>query len=221
MGDEDTNLDQFPLEFSDSQRFYELLLAADYEHAALMIKRSFDSFQNRGLAPESAIYHLFWSFEQVFVRIRAENVKDADFQFTLPVYNPHDSIEELAENLLAAASAICANIEKSNRRREMELSASIISYINENIADPILNLSKVASAFSLSERYTQALIRKSVDKSFFEYVDQKRMKMAYSMLTESAMSVNDIGVKCGFALPNSFYKAFKRHFGFPPTDLRK
>lgn len=221
MEDEDANLDQFPLDFSDSQRFYELLLGADYEHAELMIKHSFNNFRDLGFVPESVIYHLFWSFEQVFVRIRAENTKDENFHFTLPEYNPLESIEELVEKLLASALVICGNVEKSSRRREMELTASVIGYIDENIADPMLNLSKVSLALSLSERYTQTLIRKSVDKSFFEYVNQKRMKMAYSMLTESAMSINDISIKCGFALRNSFNKAFKRHFGYPPIDLRK
>jgi AraC-like DNA-binding protein len=86
---------------------------------------------------------------------------------------------------------------------------------------PPLNLCAVAAAFGFSERYTQSLILKYTAKSFFEYIDKKRMKMAYSLLSESSMSVNDIAAKCGFSLPNSFYKSFKRHFGFPPTDLRK
>ena len=221
MGDEDANLDRFPLEFSDSQRFYELLLAADIEHAKLMIRHSFEQFLNHGFVQESVIYHLFWSFEQVFIRIRAENAADKDFHFVLPVYDPLDAIEVLTEKILVATQEICGHIEKSSRRREMELSACIMTYIDENVADPMLNLNSVSSAFGLSERYTQTLIRKSTAKSFFEYADQKRMKMAYSLLSESAIPVNDIGLKCGFSLPNSFYKAFKRHFGFPPTDLRK
>jgi AraC-like DNA-binding protein len=49
-------------------------------------------------------------------------------------------------------------IEKSSRCREMELSVSIITFIDENISNPMLNLSSVAAAFGLSERYTQKLI---------------------------------------------------------------
>ena len=217
----DENQDRFPLEFSDSQRFYELLLAADLEHASLMIRHSFAQYQDRGFIEESVIYHLFWSFEQVFIRFQAEYTEDKDFLFALPVYDPSGSIEDLTEKILTAAAIICNNIEKSSRRQEMELTASIMAYIDENIADPMLNLNGVSANFSLSERYTQSLIRKASAKSLFEYVDQKRMKMAYSLLSESAISVNDIALKCGFSLPNSFYKAFKRHFGFPPTDLRK
>ena len=221
MGYAEANPDRFPLEFTDSQRFYELLMTADYEHAALMIKHSFEYFHDRGFVQEPVVYHLFWSFEQVFIRVRAENAVDSGFDFSLPVYDPQNTIEELTEKILAASRVICGNIENSNRRREMELSASIMKYIDENIADPMLNLSGLASAFGLSERYTQSIIRNAAVKSFFEYVDQKRMKMAYSLLTESSLSVNDIAVKCGYTLPNSFYKSFKRHFGYPPTDIRK
>jgi AraC-like DNA-binding protein len=221
MGDEEAKENLFPMEFSDSQRFYELLLATDIEHASFMIRHSFDQYKDRGFVHESVIYHLFWSFEQVFVRIHAENSADPEFHFDLPVYDSQNTIEELTEKILLAAAAICNNIEKSSHRRKLELNMSITKYIDENITDPMLNLSTVSAAFGLSERYTQAIIRSHTSKSFFDYVDQKRIKMAHTLLTESSLSVNEIAVKCGYALPNSFYKSFKRHFGIPPTELRK
>ena len=221
MDDEDVNTEKFPLEFSDSQRFYELLLTCDNEHALLMIRHSFEQYLDRGYVQESVIYHLFWSFEQVFIRIRDENAADEDFNFTLPIYDPLNTIEELSEKILTAAAAICDYMEKNNNKQDVEFNAAIIAYIDSNVTDPMINLSSVSAAFGLSDRYIQAIIRKSTARSFFEYIDQKRMKMAYSLLTESNISVNDIAVKCGYALPNSFYKSFKRHFGFPPTDLRK
>jgi AraC-like DNA-binding protein len=196
-------------------------LAGDFEHASIMIRHAFDYFRDRGVVVESVIYHLFWSFEQVFVRFRAENTADKNLDAALPVYNPQDSIEKLTGKILAAALEICNYINSNSRQQEMRLEVSLLSYIDKNISNPMLNLNAVSSAFGLSERTVQNLIHKTAAKTFFEYIDQKRMKIAYSLLTESAIPVNDIALKCGFALPNSFYKAFKRHFGFPPTDLRK
>jgi AraC-like DNA-binding protein len=221
MGDMEDKPYRFPLEFTDSQRFYELLLAGDFEHSSIMIHHAFDYFRNRGIVEESVIYHLFWSFEQVFIRFHAENIADKNLIFSLPVYNPQDSIERLTEKILTAALDICTYIKSNKARQETRLAASLVSYIDENIPNPMLNLSTVSSHFALSDRRIQNLIHEATAKTFFEYVNEKRMKMAYTLLSESAIPVNDIAAKCGFSLPNSFYKAFKRYFGFPPRDLRK
>jgi AraC-like DNA-binding protein len=221
MDDMEDKPDRFPLEFTDSQRFYEILLAGDFEHSSIMIRHAFDYFRDRGIVAESVIYHLFWSFEQVFIRLQAEYTADKNLNFSLPVYNPQDSIGELTEKIILAALDICNYIKSNNIRQEMQLGASLISYIDKNIPNPMLNLSTVSSHFGLSDRSIQNLIHKTVAKTFFEYVNEKRMRMAYTLLSESAIPVNDIAAKCGFSLPNSFYKAFKRHFGFPPRDLRK
>jgi AraC-like DNA-binding protein len=221
MDDMEDKPDRFPLEFTDSQRFYELLLAGDFEHGSLMIRHAFDYFRDRGIVAESLIYHLFWSFEQVFIRFRAENVADRNLNFPLPLYNPQDSIEELTEKILLAALDACEYVKSSKARQEMRLAADLVSYIDKNIPNPMLNLSAVSSHFGLSDRRIQNLIHKSAAKTFFEYVNEKRMKTAYTLLSESAIPVNDIGARCGFSLPNSFYKAFKRYFGFPPRELRK
>jgi AraC-like DNA-binding protein len=219
--DAEENQERFPLEFTDSQRFYELLLEADLEHASLMIKHAFGEFRNKGITAEQVLYHLFWSFEQVFIRFGAEIKPDKGIRFTMPVYSPQDSIDDLTEKLIASAAEICAAIRNSHNQSEMELSQKIIAYIDDTISNHMLNLSAVAEHFSLSERYVQNLLRSATAKSYFEYVDQRRMKMARVLLEESSLSVNDVAARCGYALSNSFYKSFKRHFGFPPTELRK
>jgi AraC-like DNA-binding protein len=202
MDDMEDKPDLFPLEFTDSQRFYELLLSGDFEHSSIMIRRAFDYFRNRGIVEEPVIYHLFWSFEQVFIRFRAENIADRNLNFSLPVYNPQDSIERLTEQIIAAALDICNYVKTNKARQETLLAASLVSYIDENIPNSMLNLSTVSSHFGLSDRRTQRLIHKTTGKTFFEYVNEKRMKMASALLSESAIPVNDIAAKCGFSLSN-------------------
>jgi AraC-like DNA-binding protein len=216
----DKSLDRYPLEFTDSQRFYELLLAADFEHADLMVRRAFAAI-NGAYPAEPLIYHLFWSFEQVFIRIKAEHILGEDQDFIPPGYSETDTLEGMVQKIVDGAGQICAGIDRSHKQRETSLTAALMAYIDQNLSNPMLCLAGAASAFGLSEGSTGNLVKKSTGKSFFEYVDQNRMKKAYAMLTESNIPVNDIAPKCGFALVNSFYKSFKRHFGFPPTALRR
>jgi AraC-like DNA-binding protein len=212
--------DRFPLEFTDSQRFYELLLAADFEHAAIMVRRAFAAMSG-ACPPEPLVYHLFWTFGQVFVRIQAERILGEDQEPAAPEYSAADTLEQMVEKIVNSAEQICGCIDRAHKQKEAALAASLTAYIDENLSNPMLCLAGAASEFGLSEGSTGKLVKKHSGKSFFEYVDQKRMKKAYALLTESDMTVNDIAQKCGFALPNSFYKSFKRHFGFPPTVLRQ
>jgi AraC-like DNA-binding protein len=215
------SLDRFPLEFTDSQRFYDLLLAADFEHASLMVHRAFAAINEIGCPAEPVIYHLFWSFEQVFIRIKSEHIFTEGEGYMPPEYSSIDTIEGMTEKIVNSAEQICGRIDRANKQKEAALVSSLMAYIDRNLADPMLCLAATAPEFALSERSAGNMVKKFSGKSFFEYVDQKRMKKAYALLSESDMPVNDVALKCGFALTNSFYKSFKRHFGFAPTSLRQ
>jgi AraC-like DNA-binding protein len=127
----------------------------------------------------------------------------------------------MTEKIVNSVEEICGCIDRAHKQKEAALTASLMSYIDQNLSNPMLCLSGAASEFALSERSTGNMVKKFSGKSFFEYVDQKRMKKAYALLSESDMPVNDIALRCGFTLANSFYKSFKRRFGFPPTALRQ
>ncbi|GHT56280.1 hypothetical protein FACS1894109_04740 [Spirochaetia bacterium] len=213
------NSQLFPLEFTDSQRLYELLLAADFEHASIMVRRAFASLDWHS-ATEPVLYHLFWSFEQVFIRIKGENILNDMGLFTPPDYSASDTVEDLLAKILAASERICEYIKSSNKQKETRLSLSLMAYIDKKTMDPTFCIAMAASEFGLSEDLIQNLIHRSAGKTFFEYVDQKRMKKAYDLLLETDKTVNDIALECGFALVNSFYKAFKRYFGYAPSTLR-
>jgi AraC-like DNA-binding protein len=207
------------MEFADSQRFYELLLSADSDHASVMISRAFDCL-NRNCSGESALFHLFFSFEQVFVRIKAEKILEDPPVFLPPSYEPADSIDQLREKILKAAGEVCSRVKQSNFQKEAMLSSSLVSYIDKNISNPMLNLNIAASEFGLSEKAAGALIYKALGRSFFDYLDSQRMEKARALIIESKMPINDVARQCGFTLTNSFYKAFKRHFGCSPSVLR-
>lgn len=46
------------------------------------------------------------------------------------------------------------------------------------------------------------------------------MARARELILSTDLPVNQIASSCGFALTNSFYKAFKRRFGTSPSALR-
>ena len=95
-----------------------------------------------------------------------------------------------------------------------------MAYIDAHICDVELSARTVAERFSLPERELQALTRAAEGVSFFDYVENRRMARAREQILTTDLPVHQIATNCGFALTNSFYKAFKRRFGTSPSALR-
>lgn len=53
-----------------------------------------------------------------------------------------------------------------------------------------------------------------------EYIRRRRLSRAALQLTRSDIKVIDIALTCGYETPEAFSKAFKRTFGFTPSEAR-
>jgi AraC-like DNA-binding protein len=64
-------------------------------------------------------------------------------------------------------------------------------------------------------------ILKELNTSFQEIFDDVRKDMAISYLENSDLMQEEIAEKLGFSEASSFYRAFKKWTGKPPTAYRK
>ncbi|HEY3376125.1 MAG TPA: helix-turn-helix transcriptional regulator [Armatimonadota bacterium] len=83
-----------------------------------------------------------------------------------------------------------------------------------------LTLTEMAEAMQVSERTLTSrcreLLNDSPSRAFMRY----KMEHAMSLLTQSTMTVKEISYTLGFANPYHFSRAFKMHFGVPPSKYR-
>ncbi|BFM14495.1 ornithine utilization transcriptional regulator OruR [Maricurvus nonylphenolicus] len=78
----------------------------------------------------------------------------------------------------------------------------------------------IAEELGLSERNMRRIL-KELNTSFQEIFDDVRKDMAISYLENSDLMQEDIAEKLGFSEASSFYRAFKKWTGKPPTAYRK
>jgi AraC-like DNA-binding protein len=78
----------------------------------------------------------------------------------------------------------------------------------------------VTGRFRISENRLQNIVRRWTGKSFLEYVESKRMGLARETLLKTSKPISQITGECGYSSENSFYKAFRRFYGVPPSELR-
>ena len=108
--------------------------------------------------------------------------------------------------------------EKMTKQTTDELILSIADYIDANYL-------KICSAEELCKmgytyNYICKLFRDAYGTTPGEYIFEKRMDHAKRCL-EEGKKVSEISHTLGYSSPYNFSRAFKRHFGSPPSKLQK
>lgn len=84
-----------------------------------------------------------------------------------------------------------------------------------------LSLKNIAKQLSVSPNYLSALFRKECDITLTDYVNNKRMEHAITLLNNTDKLVNTISYECGIQDTNYFIKLFKKYTGLTPTKYRE
>lgn len=78
-----------------------------------------------------------------------------------------------------------------------------------------------AEQFHLSPNYFGDLIKRELQVTAQEYIQEKIITTAKNMLKDSNLSVTDIAKSLGFSYPNHFTRLFHKKVGISPTLYRK
>lgn len=112
--------------------------------------------------------------------------------------------------------------EKQNpiKKQRERLVYKILDYINEHYAEP-LTLEKISAEFYISKSNLSHAFKKEVGLSPMQYMMQRRIGEAQSLLVETSTAIQDIEYKLGFSDSAHFSKMFKKYVGVTPNEYRK
>ena len=89
-----------------------------------------------------------------------------------------------------------------------------------NIEEP-LSLDEIASLVGVSRRQIERLFKRYVGEVPTKYYLDMRLRRARGLLLQTAMSVMEIAVACGFQSPPHFSKCYRNMFGHTPSAERQ
>jgi len=124
----------------------------------------------------------------------------------------------ITTTLLMLLNELARNFVNSSEINTSEPSrlSGIIQYINSNICQNI-SLDDICNNFYISKPQLLRIFKKAFGTTVHNYITVKRLAMARQMLSlGNAPSL--IYQNCGFSDYSVFYKAFKKHFGQPPSQ---
>lgn len=135
-----------------------------------------------------------------------------------------EAIEDSAINLLVATLRPHAdsqppgisNLEHYHKQR-------IKKYIESQLHNPDLDVQTIAEAVGLSRRYIHRLFRND-SLHLMQWVMALRLercRQALSLHQQPFRTIYEIAYSWGFKDPAHFSKAFRRYFGFCPSEMQK
>ena len=104
------------------------------------------------------------------------------------------------------------------RRRELWNEATAV--IERRYAEP-LTVAGVARAIGTSSRQLQRVFEEVGGRSFRTHLAAVRMARARELLLAEPATVRTIAAQVGYSQPAQFAKAFRRHHGVAPSELRR
>jgi AraC family transcriptional regulator, regulatory protein of adaptative response / methylphosphotriester-DNA alkyltransferase methyltransferase len=110
-------------------------------------------------------------------------------------------------------------VRQSTVHRRRELFDEALAAIEREYADEDLCLAKVSHSIATSRRQLQRVFGER-RTSFRAELQRIRMNRAAALLRESSMPVGAVARAVGYRQPAQFSKAFRRHHGRPPSELR-
>lgn len=96
---------------------------------------------------------------------------------------------------------------------------NVLGFIEENLAQP-LTLADLAAQASLSEFHFARMFRQSMQMAPHQYVMQRRMEKAKSLVRHTGKPLTEIALACGFSSASHFSNRFRAATGLTPSQLR-
>lgn len=102
-------------------------------------------------------------------------------------------------------------------------SDTVIQKILDFIArkNGLTSLSELSTMLHMNKYYVCHLFKDKTGMTLSDYLAEKRFEKCSSLLTDSACSIEEISVLCGFSNASSLTRFFKKKSGLSPMEYRK
>ena len=96
-----------------------------------------------------------------------------------------------------------------------------LAYLEEHFCSASLCLNDLCHAGSFSESSLRRAFYQSFGLSPKQYILEKRLRFAASLLAEERMSVKEVAFATGFTDEKYFSRCMKKKYGVPPSAFGK
>lgn len=114
----------------------------------------------------------------------------------------------------------CEIAREFNREHFSPTVDSIVNFIFYNLQNQI-TLEQISKQFNFSPAYINRLLKKETGYSTVQFIKQKRISLAKTLLCLNDMSLEDVSVTVGYMDYNYFCRVFKQVENMSPSQYRE
>ena len=112
--------------------------------------------------------------------------------------------------------------QDGSNRRKYEIIEPAVEYLKNHIYSPSLKIEKLHALCGLSDTYFRKIFTLKFRVSPQEYVLGARLTHAKSIIESGDYdTIREVAESVGYTDPLYFSKAFRKYYGFPPSDANK
>lgn len=100
-------------------------------------------------------------------------------------------------------------------RESAHLATKTVEYINDNL-DKEVSIESIAAIMNISQSTLTHCFKRELGISIHKYIIEKRLIYAKRLIEDGEIP-SKVYVRCGYGDYSSFYKAYKKLFGTPPS----
>ncbi len=127
----------------------------------------------------------------------------------------------LWNTVIELTGQLCQQAVSGRRRSADNVAGLMRAYIDENYADPELSVKLLAERFHMDSTQVSKIFKAQMDTTFSDYLLEKRIGMALSLMSDPSMSLLSIAEAVGYSNYLTFKRAFVRLRGMSPRDYRQ
>lgn len=113
------------------------------------------------------------------------------------------------------------DIENRNKTKKFQNLRRIREFIEENYSNRDMSLEMAAGHVGISPTYLSRLFKEEMGMPFVDYLNQIRIEKAKQLLTNTDISISDIGYQAGFNSMQTFFRVFRKFTAISPGNYRQ
>ncbi len=130
----------------------------------------------------------------------------------------NEAMHAMTENL-RASGVQCSETEEEDKPAGSFLVREAVQFMESRYADKI-TLQDVADHCYVSQWHLSKLLNRHMEKSFYDVLNEIRIKKAQQLLSDPKLKVGDIGERVGYCDPGHFARTFKKITGMSACEYR-
>lgn len=123
------------------------------------------------------------------------------------------------ELMMEMVETYCGLVREYATGRYSSMIGQAVFQIDQN-PEEAFSLEKFAVLFQVTPAYFSTRFKREVGKTMLQYVNEKRIEKAKTLLKTGKLQIQTVAQQCGFLDLNYFCRVFKKIQGKTPTDFR-